>query len=51
MGYHSLNSGKILLVFRYQLVKESDLILEITDNETEQTTQSGTESARTTVKA
>lgn len=48
MGYHTLNSGTILLVFGYKLAKESDLILEIVDDETEQAAQLGAESVRAT---
>lgn len=48
MDYHTMNSGKMLLVFGYQLAKESDLILEIVGDETEQAPQVGTESVRAT---
>lgn len=38
----------MLLVFGHQLAKESDLILEIADDETEQAPQLRTESVRVT---
>jgi len=36
----------MLLVFGYQLAEESDLILEIADDETEQASQVGAESVK-----